>query len=639
MLTINCQNVRKYNAAQLVLDNVTFELHHGEKAGLVGRNGSGKTTLMRLIAKLDTPDEGLLTVRKDARIGYLEQIPADSERRTVYDALALGYRGLLECRAEMTVLEQRMAEPQTGEGPELLETLLQQYAALQERFEREGGYELDAHIDQVAGGLRIGKEWYERDYASLSGGEKTKVGLASQLIRKPDLLLLDEPTNHLDMGGVEWLEEFLLKYDGACLIVSHDRYFLDRVVTKIVELEDGESLVFHANYTKYMKEKEELVLQQFADYQEQQKKIKKMRETIKQLMEWGRIGDNGKFFRRAASMQKALDRMEKVKRPAIDRKEAEFELRPTDRSGKQVVALDGVVKRYGQADILRGASAQLEYGEKAMLIGPNGAGKSTLLRLILGQEEADGGELRLGSRVEVGYLAQQQLPEQPKQSVLDYFRREAGMEEGEARSRLAACLFYGADVFKPVGLLSGGEWTRLRLALLVLRKPNLLVLDEPTNHMDIASREALEEALEEYPGTILAVTHDRYLINRLSQKIWELNEGRLTVYLGDFDDYKAESRRRRAAGKPAEPASDRQSRTAAERPKSVIPVAARQTVPVRERLEAEIAELERRLAELDDRMNGSASAGLELEREWAEREGVRESLDRLYEQWMESSGE
>jgi len=639
MLTINCQHVRKYNAAQLVLDSVTFELHHGEKAGLVGRNGSGKTTLMRLIAKLDTPDEGLLTVRKDARIGYLEQIPAGSERRAVYDVLALGYRGLMECRAEMTVLEQRMAEPRTGEDPALLETLLQQYAALQEHFEREGGYEIDAHIDQVAGGLRIGKDWYERDYASLSGGEKTKVGLASQLIRKPDLLLLDEPTNHLDMGAVEWLEEFLLKYDGACLIVSHDRYFLDRVVTKIVELEDGESLVFHANYTKYMKEKEELVLQQFADYQEQQKKIKKMRETIKQLMEWGRIGDNGKFFRRAASMQKALDRMEKVKRPAIDRKEAEFELRPTDRSGKQVVALNGVVKRYGQADILRGASAQLEYGEKAMLIGPNGAGKSTLLRLILGQEEADGGELRLGSRVEVGYLAQQQLPADPKQSVLDYFRREAGMEEGGARSRLAAYLFYGADVFKPVGLLSGGEWTRLRLALLVLRKPNLLVLDEPTNHMDIASREALEEALEEYPGTILAVTHDRYLINRLSQKIWELDEGRLTMYLGNFDDYKAESKRRRAAGKPAEPASGRQSRTEAERPKSVNPVAARQSEPDRERLEAEIAELERRLTELDDRMNGDAPAGLELEREWAEREGVRESLDRLYEQWMESSGE
>ncbi|MFB9274744.1 ribosomal protection-like ABC-F family protein [Cohnella cellulosilytica] len=548
MLTINCQNVRKYNAARLVLDGVTFELRHGEKAGLIGRNGSGKTTLLRLIAKQDAPDEGQLAVRKDAKVGYLEQIPADSAHRTVYDVLALGYEELLNCRAEMTELERRMAEPSAGDDPARLETLLRQYSTLQERFEREGGYELDAHIDQVAGGLRIGRDWYERDYASLSGGEKTKAALASQLIRKPDLLLLDEPTNHLDMGSVEWLEEFLLKYDGACLIVSHDRYFLDRVVTKIVELEDGESLVFHRNYTGYMKEKEALLLRQFADYQEQRKKIKKMRETIKQLMEWGRIGDNGKFFRRAASMQKALDRMEKVKRPAIDRKEAEFELRPTNRSGKQVVVLEDVVKRYGEADILGGASAHLEYGDKVMLIGDNGAGKSTLLRLILGEEEADGGELRLGSRVEIGYLAQQQAPDDSKQPMLDYFRREAGLEEGEARSCLAAYLFYGAEVFKPVGLLSGGEWTRLRLALLVLRRPNLLVLDEPTNHMDIASREALEEALEEYPGTILAVTHDRYLINRLARKIWELDAGRLTIYLGGFDDYRAEKRRRRSAG-------------------------------------------------------------------------------------------
>jgi len=629
MLTINCQNVRKYNAAQLVLDNVTFELHHGEKAGLVGRNGSGKTTLMRLLSKQDAPDDGLLTVRKDARIGYLEQIPADAARRTVYDVLAVGYRELLDCRAEMTSLEARMSEPTDGDEPGRLEALLDRYAMLQERFEREGGYEIDANIDQVAGGLRIDREWYGREYASLSGGEKTKVGLASQLIRRPDLLLLDEPTNHLDMGGVEWLEEFLLKYDGACLIVSHDRYFLDRVVTKIVELEDGESLVFHANYTNYMEEKEELLLQQFADYQEQQKKIKKMRETIKQLMEWGRIGDNGKFFRRAASMQKALDRMEKVKRPAIDRREAEFNLKPMDRSGKQVVSLEGVVKRYGDAEILKDASAQLEYGEKVMLIGSNGSGKSTLLKLILGEEAADGGELKLGSRVDVGYLAQQQAPEDPKQSVLEHFRRGAGMEEGEARSRLAAYLFYGADVFKPVGLLSGGEWTRLRLALLVLRKPNLLVLDEPTNHMDIASREALEEALEDYPGTILAVTHDRYLINRLSRKIWELDEGRLTVYLGDFDDYKAESRRGKSAGKTPATEAPRERRTRIDRPKSggVVPG------PGRERLEAEIAELERLLTEWDERLSGQEELH-ELERDWTERENAQERLDRLYELWM-----
>ncbi|MBM7567854.1 ribosomal protection-like ABC-F family protein [Paenibacillus sacheonensis] len=642
MLTINCQQVKKYNAAQLVLENVTFELHHGEKAGLVGRNGSGKTTLLRMLAKLDHPDDGLVAIRKNARIGYLRQVPGLEAGMTVRDLLVVGFRDLIECRDRMTAIESAMSSPDLS--PARLASLLAEYAKLQERFELDGGYELEARIDQVAEGLRIPREWYGREYASLSGGEKTKVGLASQLLREPELLLLDEPTNHLDMTAVEWLEEFLLKYAGACLIVSHDRYFLDRVVTKIVELEDGESTVFHGNYSRYAKEKEELILRQFADYQEQQKKLKKMRETIKQLLEWGRMGDNGKFFRRAASMQRALDRMEKLKRPAIDRKEAEFELRPSERSGKQVVVLHDVEKRFGTKTILGGVTGELLYGEKVMLVGDNGSGKSTLLKLILGEARADGGEVRLGSRVEVGYLAQQQLPEHPEQSVLDYFRMEAGMEEGEARNRLAAYLFYGADVFKPVSLLSGGEWTRLRLALLVLRKPNLLILDEPTNHMDIASREALEEALEDYPGTILIVTHDRYLINRLAQKIWELDLGRLGVYLGSFGEYTAESGRRKARDIASEAEERRRLRPEPSRaPSNAVPSAKGGMHSAK--LEAEINEAERKLAELDAALyepeqGAEAASPMEsMEKMWSEREALQGRLDRLMEQWMAEQGE
>jgi ATPase subunit of ABC transporter with duplicated ATPase domains len=637
MLTINCQNLKKYNAAQLVLENVTFDLHHGEKAGLVGRNGCGKTTLLRLIAKLDSPDGGMLAISKSARIGYLRQIPDMDPGTTVRAMLESGFRDLLDCRDRMTLLESRMSLPELG--PDQLETLLDEYAKLQERFERDGGYELDARIDGVADGLRIPREWYARPYVSLSGGEKTKVGLASELLREPELLLLDEPTNHLDMSAVEWLEDYLPGYAGACLIISHDRYFLDKVVTKIVELEDGESTVFHADFSGYAKEKEELVLRQFADYQEQQKVIKKMRETIKQLLEWGRIGDNGKFFRRAASMQKALDRMEKLKRPAIDRKEADFELRLTERSGKQVVSFDGVEKRFGTKAVLNGISGELHYGERVMLIGDNGSGKSTLLKLMLGECATDGGELRLGSRVEVGYLAQQQQPENPEQSVLDYYRIQAGMEEGEARSRLAAYMFYGKEVFKPVRMLSGGEWTRLRLALLVLKKPNLLILDEPTNHMDIPSREALEEALEDYPGTILIVTHDRYLMNRLAQKIWELDSGRLAVYLGSFDDYKAESGRKRAAASSAadnrrlaRPGTVREPK-GAERERSKVKGSANVG-----KLEADIAATERRMAELEAELGEpgqDADSLSRMARSWAEREALRERLDALMERWME----
>jgi ATP-binding cassette, subfamily F, member 3 len=639
MLIVNSQNIKKYHGAQLVLEDVTFEIHQGERVGLVGRNGSGKSTLLRLISKMEKADGGQLTIRKDTRIGYLSQIPKEWEEGIVYDVLAASFREVRECRARMTDLEQRMSSSDAAKEQDQLDLLLKQYAQLQERFEHEGGYELDARIDQVTTGLRIARDFYERRFDSLSGGEKTKIALASQLIGKPDLLLLDEPTNHLDLFGVEWLEEFLSKYEGACLIVSHDRYFLDRVVTKIVELEDGESSMYHAHYSGYVKEKEERLLQQFADYQEQQKKIKKMKETIKQLTEWGRVGGSEKFFRRAASMQKALDRMEKLKRPILDPKAAEFELKLEDRSGRKVIRFEDVSKRFGSKTVLHGASGLLEYGEKVMLVGHNGSGKTTLLRLLLGEENPDGGIMELGARVEVGYLAQQDYPADQKMTVLDYFREEARLEEGEARSRLATYLFYGADVFKPVSQLSGGEWTRLRLALLVLRQPNLLILDEPTNHMDIASREALEEALEEFPGTVLAVTHDRYFMNRLSRKIWELDSGRITVFLGNFDDYKEKSKQLHGSEAVSKPVAN----APAKRAVGAVSGTKRtkfQTMaePAREKLEKQIAKEEERLARLDQLLQdlGDGSAADELSRLWAEREEAQDQLNELYEQWMQA---
>ncbi|KPV60439.1 ABC transporter ATP-binding protein, partial [Paenibacillus sp. A3] len=382
-MIVNCQNIKAYHGAQLVLEDVNLDIQQGERIGLIGRNGSGKSTLLQLIAGRLRPDAGQLTVRKGTRIGYLTQIPAEFEGRTVYDVLALGHQELLECRLKMTQLEKLMSEPGVSDGPDRLAGWLEQYAALQEKFEREGGYELDAVIERVADGLRIDRGRYTQTYATLSGGEKTRINLASQLIRKPELLLLDEPTNHLDLHGVEWLEDYLTQYDGSCLVVSHDRYFLDRVVTKIVELEDGESESYFTNYTGYMKEKETRLLQQFADYQEQQKKIKKMTETIKQLEAWGRIGGNEKFFRRAASMQKALDRMEKLKRPVLEAKSADFGLTQADRSGRKVVTLEGIGKSYGNRKLLDAVDGALAYGDKVMLIGKNGSGKSTLFKLIL----------------------------------------------------------------------------------------------------------------------------------------------------------------------------------------------------------------------------------------------------------------
>jgi len=538
MMIISAQQLTQYHGAHLVLDGITFEIMEGDKVALIGRNGSGKTTLMRLMARLNKPDEGQLMIKKDTRMGYVAQVPEGLDDHTVLDVLSLGFKELMICRTQMKEMEQQMSDPACAADPNQLERLLKRYAALQDQFEREGGYEMDARIDQVADGLDIAKAHYGWRFGSLSGGEQTRVVLASQLIVRPDLLLLDEPTNHLDLERVEWLEGFLREYPGTIVLISHDRYFLDRVVNRTLELEDGEAETSAGGYTEYMKVKEQRLLQQFEEFKEQQKVIKKMKETIRQLEEWGRVGGNEKFFRRAASMRKAIERMEQVKRPVLERRNAEFDVRPTDRTGKRVAVLEQVEKSYGEREILRGISGLLEYGDKIALIGRNGSGKTTLFKLLLGEEQPNAGKLEWGARVDVGYLAQQEEPTNPKLNVLEYFRLEAGVEEGEARGILARYLFYGADVFRSVGQLSGGEWTRLRLALLVQRKPNVLLLDEPTNHLDIASREALEESLVDFEGTVLAISHDRYFVNRLASRVWELEDGQMTAYLGDYEAYR-----------------------------------------------------------------------------------------------------
>lgn len=643
MIIVQVQNVKKYHAANLVLENISFQLKEEGKVALIGRNGSGKSTLLRLIAGHDRVDEGVLTVRKGLGIGYLPQIPAEFESLTVYEVLAFGYRDLQAIRREMTELEKVMSLPEIAEQSGKLERLLEDYAKLQEKFEQGGGYEMETNIDQIAAGLQIDRNRDSRSFGSLSGGEKTRIVLASQLVMRPELLLLDEPTNHLDLKGIEWLEQFLNRYDGAYVIVSHDRYFLDAVTTETIEMEDGEAHLYLASYSGYLKEKEARLLRQFTQYQEQQKVIKKMKETIRQLEEWGRNGDNEKFFKRAAAMRRALERMEKIKRPVLERKAAEFELTPLDRSARRVIEFSGVRKQYGDRVILNEAEGSLLYGEKVALLGDNGAGKTTLLKLLLGVENPDGGELAIGSRVDIGYLAQQEAIASPKQTVLDYFRIEDGLEEGEARNVLAHYLFYGNDVFKPLASLSGGEWSRLRLALLVRRKPNLLLLDEPTNHLDIDSREALEEALEDFPGTILAISHDRYFMNRLAKRIWEMEQGRIVSYLGDYNDYKAK-RNERALQEPLPPIKDsgrnqpaaeerRQARTAGQAGRN------KGGEQLREQLEGEIAELEQQLKDLDSELMVRSDSGDTemLEQGWREREALEATLADKMEKWMELS--
>ncbi|OMD39262.1 ABC-F family ATP-binding cassette domain-containing protein [Paenibacillus odorifer] len=653
-MIIQCQNVQKYHGAQLVLNSITFDIRQGEKIGLIGRNGCGKTTLFHLLNGEERPDQGQISIRKGSVVGTLAQIQEVNEKETVYEVLQRSFAEPLQWQQRLRELELEMSTFNTGTDETLWNRLLKDYGSLQDKFETAGGYEIESTIQRVATGLGIGTGQYSRLFSSLSGGEKTKVGLAELLLRRPDVLLLDEPTNHLDMNAIEWLEQYLQSYDGTVLAISHDRYFLDAVVKKVIEIEDGEAFTFHTNYSGYQAEKETRLLQQFADYQEQQKKIKQMQESIKRLIEFGNRGTppNPAFYRRAASMQKALDRMVKVKRPILERKSMDLQLQQNDRSGNQVVILEDIGKAYGARSLFTDANEVLRYGETTALIGGNGAGKSTLLRIILGQETPDTGSCTLGSRTVVGYLAQEAVPDNNKQSVLRYFREEAGLEEGEARGQLARFLFYGADVFKDITNLSGGEWTRLRFAVLMHRKPNLLILDEPTNHLDIDSREALEEALEEFPGTVLAVSHDRYFINRLFHKLWSIESGRFGVFNGNYEYYK-EKQAEQVLAAPAsipeqpKPSSSEGAFSRSGKSPSNGSVNGTTTNSSSSRKksnlfdwEKAIAEAEEQLGEIDAKMLDPqiSSNAAELTELQKERDVVQEQLDDLYAGWMETAG-
>ncbi|NOU79521.1 ABC-F type ribosomal protection protein [Paenibacillus sp. LMG 31459] len=637
-MIISCQNVQKYHGAQLVLENITFDIRQGEKIGLIGRNGCGKTTLFHLLSGEERPDQGQISIRRNSVIGLLAQIQEASDDETVYAVLQRSFVEPLQWQRRLRELEQTMSASGASDDEQAWNRLLKEYGNLQEKFEAAGGYEIESSISRIATGLGIGSGQYDRRFSSLSGGEKTKVGLAELLLRRPDILLLDEPTNHLDMDAIEWLEQFLQSYDGTVLAISHDRYFLDAVVKKVIEIEDGEAFTFHTNYSGYQVEKEARLLQQFADYQEQQKKIKQMQESIKRLIEWGKLNpQNVSFPRRAASMQKALDRMVRVKRPVLERKSMDLQLEQDDRTGNQVVILDQISKAFGERKLFSAASDILRYGETTALIGGNGAGKSTLLRIILGQEAPDSGSCTLASRAVVGYLAQEAVPEENGQSVLRYFREEAGLEEGEARGQLARFLFYGSDVFKNITNLSGGEWTRLRFAVLMHRRPNLLILDEPTNHLDIDSREALEEALEEFPGTVLAVSHDRYFINRCFAKLWNINSGQFSSFSGNYEYYKEKQAEKAAAAERQATAGSTAAAVSKPRPAggAASAVPSRKPRPAAS-WEQDIAAVEAQLSVIDGEMLNPrfASDSGKLAELMTARDAAQQKLDDLYSSWL-----
>ncbi|HFK1513178.1 ribosomal protection-like ABC-F family protein [Bacillus paranthracis] len=531
MTICSVNNVTKSFGGNIIFENISLEIKNGERVGLVGRNGSGKTTIFQLLTGMESLDAGAIHMKKGTRIGHVAQIPKFDESMTVYEVLSSAFKIEKELEREMRTLEKDMAEEQESS---VLQKLMERYGIIQEKFAFLGGYEIEANIMKVANGLQV-TELFPRLFVEISGGEQTKVSLAYMLLQKPDLLLLDEPTNHLDLFAVEWLEQFLKEYNGTVVVISHDRYFLDEVVTKIFDLEDGEIHVYHTNYSRFVEEKEERLLQEFQAYQEQQKKIKKMKEAIKRLREWANQANppNEGLHKRARSMERALERMEKLKKPILERKQMGLQFEGQERSGKDVVVMKEVSKGFAEHLLFNEANLHVRFQERAAIVGRNGTGKTTLLKLLLEEIEPDAGEIRIGSSVKIGYLSQHEYGNM-KSNVLEAFRECVAVTEGEARHILAKFLFYGPAVFKKVTQLSGGEKMRLRLAQLMYQDINFLILDEPTNHLDIESREVLEEALEQYNGTILAVSHDRYFLNKLFEKTYWIDERKLFEFAGNY---------------------------------------------------------------------------------------------------------
>ncbi|MCZ6941709.1 ABC-F family ATP-binding cassette domain-containing protein [Bacillus mycoides] len=531
MTICSVNNVKKSFGGNIIFENISLEIKNGERIGLVGRNGSGKTTIFQLLTGMESLDAGAIHMKKGTCIGHVAQIPKFNNEMNVYDVLSSAFKKEKELEIEMHALEKNMAEEQESSA---LQKLMERYGVIQERYAFLGGYEIEANIMKVANGLQV-TELFPRSFMEISGGEQTKVSLAYMLLQKPDLLLLDEPTNHLDLFAVEWLEQFLKEYTGTVMVISHDRYFLDEVVTKIFDLEDGEIHVYHTNYSQFVEEKEERLLQEFQAYQEQQKKIKKMKEAIKRLREWANQANppNEGLHKRARNMERALERIEKLKRPILDRKQMGLQFEGQERSGKDVVVMKEVSKGFAERSLFEKVNLHIRFQERAAIVGRNGTGKTTLLKLLLKEMQQDAGEIRIGSSVKIGYLSQHAYGNM-KNNVLEAFRDCVAVTEGEARHILARFLFYGPAVFKKVTQLSGGEKMRLRLAQLMYQDVNFLILDEPTNHLDIESREVLEEALEQYNGTILAVSHDRYFLNKLFEKTYWIDEHKLFEFAGNY---------------------------------------------------------------------------------------------------------
>ncbi len=615
MVDISVFNLTKFFViGENLLEGLSFEIQEGERVAILGRNGCGKTTLLKILTGEMDYDDGEVFVNPNKKIGLISQIPKFPMGFTVEHVLRTAYSTVTAAKQKMEELERQMSAGATEEQ-------LHAYDALVNRFQAGGGYEMDVEIDKVCNGLGISAEQRGQEFDSLSGGEKTRVNLARLLLEKTDILLLDEPTNHLDLNSVEWLEGYINAFKGTVLVISHDRYFIDRVAQRVIEIIDGHAEFYSGNYSFYMDEKQARFDLQMKQYEQEQAKLKQLGYTVERMKGWGI--NNRTLYRRAMSIQHRMERIRKTERPKTEKTmKATFGER--EFSGDVVFKLKNMSKSFAERTLFSDVELNVEGGERIALLGDNGTGKSTFLKCLLGEEDFSG-KLQFGPTVKWGYLPQIIKFRHPERTLYDTILYEKNCSPQVARDRLGAFMFQGEDVFKTVGTLSGGEQSRLRLCMLMDEKINLLILDEPTNHLDIASREWIEAAIEEFEGVLLFVSHDRYFIEKFAERIWLLEDGKIRDFRCGYAKYRSIIEHEQTA-KPAIAAMPKPKK---EKPKG----GTKEQDKLIRRLEREIEKQEKILAEYDPQIDAAAADYQELTRLLAEKEEAELVLMDLMEQW------
>ena len=613
--------VKSFELGKNILDGLSFTVNSGERVGILGHNGCGKTTLFRILVGEIPCDEGEVAIAPSKRLGLISQIPVYPEGWTVEQVLKDAHRHIYEIARRMSALEAQMEHDQSP-------GLLKQYDMLQADYGRLGGYETDVDRSRVANGLDISPAMLAQPFASLSGGEKTRVNLARLILEDTDILLLDEPTNHLDLHATEWLEDYLLRFKGTVLAISHDRYFLDRIVQRSVEIVDGKAEFYSGNYSFYVEERQRRFEEKLKKYEKDQAKIEQLERAAAQMHLWAFMGSD-KLHKRAFSMEKRIEKLSRSERPT-EQKKLSARFRQREFEGDEVLVMDSISKSYGEKQLFSGLELTVTGGERIALIGDNGTGKSTLVKLIMNQEKPDSGYLFLGPAIRTAYLPQIVSFNDDSRSALDTMLYDCRCLPQQARDRLAAFGFRGEDVMTPVGALSGGEKSRLRLCMLMGSDINFLILDEPTNHLDIASREWMEDALSDYEQTLLFVSHDRYFIDKFATRIWALADGQITDFRGSYQEY-CDWRERQAVFAQ----NDKQREREKEKGKKSRPPRPKNNEKSIAKLEKEISKLEALTAGLDRQAAEFATDYHKLMDIQQQRDELDAQLLELYERWEE----